>query len=128
MSGFSFEHAADGVPVPQRAMVSTNRGHHWILEKNHVRWANACGMDVGNQDWKAEQPSQFGRHVIRGNRISDCGVCGIAGCHNVDQTLVEDNVVERIGGLGIEQMWEVAGLKFHGAKSVLIRRNTFSRS
>jgi hypothetical protein len=33
--------------------------------------------------------------------------------------------VERVGGLGIEQMWEVAGLKFHRAHRVLIRRNTF---
>ncbi len=125
LSGFRFERAADGVPVPQRAMVSTNRGHHWILEKNHIRWANACGMDVGNQDWKASRPSQFGSHIIRGNRISDCGVCGIAGCQNVDLTLVENNLVERVGGLDIEQMWEVAGLKFHGAQSVLIRGNTF---
>ncbi|MCK4374263.1 MAG: right-handed parallel beta-helix repeat-containing protein, partial [Candidatus Brocadiae bacterium] len=30
LSGFTFEHAADGVPIPQRAMVSAMRGHHWI--------------------------------------------------------------------------------------------------
>jgi hypothetical protein len=125
VSGFSFERAADGVPVPQRAMVSTSRGHHWIIEKNNLRWANACGLDVGAQDWKADPPSPFGRHIIRGNRVSDCGVCGIAGCGCVDQTLVEDNIVERIGGLNIEGMAEVAGLKFHTAKSVLIRGNVF---
>ena len=28
------EHAADGFPVPQRAALSTTRGHHWILEDN----------------------------------------------------------------------------------------------
>ena len=123
--GFCFECAADGVPVPQRGMVSTSRGHHWIIEKNQVRWANACGIDVGNQDWKAARPAEFGRHVLRGNRVSDCGVCGIAGCGCVDQTLVEDNLIERVGGLDIERMWEVAGLKFHTAHSVLIRRNTF---
>jgi len=125
VSGLSFERAADGVPVPQRAMVSTSRGHHWIIEKNLLRWANACGLDVGSQDWKASRGTQFGRHIIRGNWISDCGVCGIAGCRDVDETLVEDNVVERVGGLGIEQMWEVGGLKFHEAHRVLIRRNTF---
>jgi len=125
VSGFQFERAADGVPVPQRAMVSTSRGHHWIIENNRLRWANACGMDVGNQDWKASPPAQGGRHVLRGNRVSDCGVCGIAGCSAVDYTLVEDNLVERVGGLEIERMWEVAGLKFHTAKGVLIRRNTF---
>ena len=125
VSGFQFERAADGVPVPQRAMLSTSRGHHWIIEHNRLRWANACGMDLGNQDWKASPPTQCGRHVIRGNHVSDCGVCGIAGCSAVDGTLVEQNLVERVGGLGIERMWEVAGLKFHTAKSVLVRRNTF---
>lgn len=125
VSGFVFERAADGVPVPQRAMVSASRGHHWIIEHNVIRWANACGLDVGQQDWKAAKPAKFGGHIIRGNRISDCGVCGIAGCQFMDHTLVEDNVVERVGGLGLELMWEVAGLKFHVAKHVLIRRNTF---
>ena len=89
------------------------------------RWANACGVDVGNQDWKAARSAEFGHHILRGNRVSDCGVCGIAGCGCVDQTLVEDNLVQRVGGLNIERMWEVAGLKFHTAQSVLIRRNTF---
>jgi len=125
VSGFQFERAADGVPVPQRAMLSTSRGHHWIIENNRLRWANACGIDVGNQDWKASPPTQYGRHILRRNRVSDCGVCGIAGCSAVDGTLVEDNLVERVGGLDIERMWEVAGLKFHTAKGVLIRRNTF---
>jgi len=47
-------------------MVSTHRGHHWIIHNNRIRWANACGLDVGNQDWKALRPEQpCGRHVIR---------------------------------------------------------------
>ncbi len=125
VSGFQFERAADGVPVPQRAMLSTNRGHHWIIEKNRLRWANACGMDVGNQDWKASPQPQFGQHIVRRNHVSDCGVCGIAGCQFVDGTLIEDNLVERIGGLDIERMWEVAALKLHVAKGVLIRGNHF---
>ncbi len=126
VSGFIFERAADGVPVPQRALVSTGRGHHWIVENNCIREANACGLDVGNQDWKAERSrSRFGGHIIRGNTISDCGVCGIAGCQLVDETLVEDNVIERIGGLNIEGICESAGLKFHGTRRVLIRRNRF---
>ncbi len=125
ISGLRFERVADGVPVPQRAMVSTSRGHHWIIEDNRIRWANACGLDVGNQDWKADMPAQFGSHIVRGNRISDCGVCGIAGCRYVDYTLVENNIIERVGGLGFELMWEVAGLKFHRAANVLIRNNLF---
>jgi hypothetical protein len=126
VSGFALERAADCLPVPQRALLSTHRGHHWIIENNRIRWANACGLDVGNQDWKASRSAQScGRHIIRNNRISDCGVCGIAGCNRVDETLVDGNLIERIGGLDIEGMCEAAGLKFHGAKRVLIRNNVF---
>jgi hypothetical protein len=53
-SGYHFDCAADGVPVPQRAMVSTNRGHHWILEKNVVRWATGNRTNVGGG--RAEVP------------------------------------------------------------------------
>ena len=128
VSGFIFEHAADGVPVPQRAMVSTYRGHHWIIENNTIRWANSTGMDVGNESWHAAQPpadTPRGHHVVRRNSVSDCGVCGMAGVGCVDGTLVEDNIVERIGAMNIERIWETGGLKFHVCKGVLIRRNVF---
>ncbi len=131
VSGFCLEHAADGVPVPQRALLSATRGHHWIIEDNTIRWANAGGLDVGAQDWKAANyrkegdPDSCGHHLIRRNRISDCGICGIAGATQVDGVLVEDNVIERIGGQDIERLWESAGLKFHLAHDVLIRRNVF---
>jgi hypothetical protein len=128
VSGFCFEYAADGIPIPQRAMVSASRGHHWIIEDNHIRWANALGLDVGNETWhrhsaNLDEPS--GGHVIRRNVISDCGACGIAAVFNNARTLVEDNLVERIGGLDIERIWECGGLKFHTCDTVLIRRNVF---
>jgi len=126
VSRFHFEHGADGIPVPQRAMVSANRGHHWIVEDNHIRWGNACGLDVGNQTWyRQDVPEPSGHHIIRRNHVSDCGVCGIAGCWNNDHSLVEDNLVERIGGLNVERTSETAGLKFHVSHGVLIRRNVF---
>lgn len=128
VSGFHFEHAADGVPVPQRAALSESRGHHWIIENNTVRWANSCGIDIGNETWHASNPSPdhpSGHHIIRRNHVSDCGICGIAGVTGVDHTLVEDNLIERIGGQNIERIWETAGLKFHVCRSALIRRNVF---
>ncbi len=124
ISGFHLEHAADGIPVPQRALLSTGRGHHWIIEDNQIRWANACGMDVGAETWYAECRTGPGSHVIRRNTISDCGACGIAG-PSPDHTLVEDNVVERIGSLNVERIWECAGLKFHTCTGALFRRNVF---
>jgi len=125
VSGFHFEHAADGVPVPQRAAVSTTRGHHWIIENNTIRRANAVGLDVGAQDWKSDDADRSGAHVIRGNTISDCGICGLAGATGADHTLVEDNTIERIGGLNVERIWECAGLKFHVCTGGLFRGNVF---
>jgi len=122
---FTFEHVADGIPVPQRAALSTAQGHHWIIEENVVRHVNACGIDVGAQHWSMKTYEPCGHHIIRNNRVSDCGVCGIAGVHAVDKTLVERNVVERIGGLDVERLYECAGMKFHGVKGMLLRRNVF---
>ena len=129
VSGFVFEYAADGIPVPQRAMVSAARGHHWIVEDNVMRWANSCGLDVGNETW--HRPScdaggkPSGHHIIRRNRVSDCGACGMAAVSNNAGTLVEANIIERVGGLNIERIWETGGLKFHVCDTVLIRGNVF---
>jgi hypothetical protein len=125
VSGFHFAHAADGLPSPQRAMFSVTRGDHWIVEDSALQYANACAIDIGRQEWSVVMAEPFGHHVIRRNRISDCGVCGIAGWRHVDGTLVEDNVIERIGGMNVERSLECAALKFHGAHDVLIRRNVF---
>ncbi len=125
ISGFVFQHAADGLPVPQRATVSTMRGHHWIIEDNDIGWANACGLDIGAQTWEASVPDPTGGHLIRRNRIHHCGICGIAGALGVYHTLIEGNTIEHIGGLNLEHMWECMGLKFHLARHCLIRDNTF---
>lgn len=123
--GFNLQHAADGVPVPQRGCLSTTRGHHWIIEDNHIEWANATGLDIGAQTWEAEPPEETGRHIVRRNTIRLCGICGIAGAMGVERSLIEDNVIERIGHLDLERMWECAGIKFHFCKHSLIRRNVF---
>ena len=128
VSGFHFEHAADGIPIPQRAMVSAARGHHWIIEDNQIRWANACGIDVGNESWhrsRREESDSSGHHIVRRNHISDCGICGIAAVGNNAHSLVEENIVEQIGDKNIERIWETGGLKFHTCDSVLIQRNVF---
>jgi hypothetical protein len=104
VSGFTFEHAADPVPSPWRGMVSAWRGHHWIIEDCSIRWANAVGIDVGNEAFGAEprtERERWVRHIIRRNRISDCGICGIAAIDANWGTLVEDNIVERIGPLAL---------------------------
>lgn len=125
VTGFVIEKAADGLPVPQRAALSASRGHHWIIENNVVRNANSCGIDVGMQSWNARMSEPCGHHIIRGNKIRDCGICGIAGATGVKHTLIENNTIECIGARNMERMYECAGIKFHLCKNSLIRGNTF---
>jgi hypothetical protein len=134
VSGLTTEYGANVFPVPQRGLISASRGHHWIIEDNTVRWANATAIDIGNESWHRwrrppgapdEAGQAAGRHIIRRNQITDCGICGIAGVGNNSFSLIEENVIERIGWHNIERVWETGGLKFHTCDSALFRRNVF---
>jgi hypothetical protein len=123
VSGFTFEHAGDGLPVPQRAAVSTMRGHHWIVENNTINQVHACGLDIGLQSWDAAKQEISGYHIIRHNTIRNAGICGLAGAMYADNSLIEDNLIEKIGSLDLERMWECAAIKFHVCNNVMVRRN-----
>jgi len=123
VKGITFQHAGNGYPIPQRGLMSTAGGHHWIIEDNTIEWANGVGMDVANGDWNAAPTPQAGTaHLIRRNTIRYCGVEGMAGMGTHD-TLIEDNLIEWCGWADAERAWEAAGAKFHGARSLLFRRN-----
>jgi len=123
VKGFTIEQVADGFPWPQRAALSTMRGHHWIIEENTIRWANALGMDIGRSEVDMDAPAIAGYHIIRRNRVEDCGVCGIAGTGPLKATLIEDNFVTRCGWQNVEEYFECAGIKTHHNHGCLIRRN-----
>lgn len=132
LSGLCCQYAADGFPIPQRAMISASRGHHWIIEDCDLSWANACAIDLGNETWHRWRPGPRafrggggGRHIVRRNHIHDIGICGIAAVGNNEGTLIEDNTIERVGYHNIERLWENGGLKFHTCDSALFRRNIF---
>ncbi len=122
VKGLRFEHAGNGFPVPQRGLVSTSRGHHWIIENNTIQWANSVGLDVGKEHWSAATPEIPGFHVIRNNIIRYAGICGIAGplVHNM---LVERNLIEYTGWQDAQRMYESAGVKFHNTENLLFRDN-----
>jgi hypothetical protein len=122
IKGITFEHAASGFPVPQRGLVSTNCGHHWIIEDCVIRHANSVGMDIGNQNWTYDKPLQIGYMIVRRNQIIDAGICGLAGVSAI-HTLVEYNLIENIGWQNAELAWESGGLKFHETEGTVIRNN-----
>jgi hypothetical protein len=122
VKGIVFEHGANAFPVPQRGLVSMSRGHHWIVEDCVLRHANGVALDIGAQDWDMEPPAVIGRAVVRRNHIDEAGVCGIAGMA-VEDTLIEDNLIEHVGGRDVELGWETGGIKLHSTKNCLLRGN-----
>jgi hypothetical protein len=122
IKGIAFEHAANAFPVPQRGMVSLNRGHHWIIEDCSMSHANGVALDIGAQDWDMETPAVVGCAIVRRNHIDDVGVCGIAGMA-VQETLIDSNLIEHVGYQDVELAWETGGIKLHQAVNCLLRRN-----
>ena len=120
------EKAATGAPVPQRGAISAHRGHHWIIEDCEVNWSNGVAIDVGNECWHHTHTEDevIGYSVIRGCRIRDAGVCGVAGMF-AERLLIEDNVIEGTGWQKMELSWEAGGIKLHNSVNGLIRRNVF---
>ncbi len=122
VKGITFEQAANAFPVPQRGMVSLNRGHHWIIEDCNLYHANGVALDIGAQDWDMITPSVVGCAVVRRNHIDDAGVCGIAGMA-VQDTLIDSNLIEHVGYQDVELAWETGGIKLHQTSNCLLRRN-----
>jgi hypothetical protein len=123
IKGITFQHAGNAIPPPQRGLVSTGGGNHWIIEGNTIEWANGVGLDIGSQHWSgARDPLAGDSHIVRGNTIRYAGVEGIGGM-GTNNTLVEDNLIEWVGFQDAERAWEAAGAKFHRARNLLFRRN-----
>jgi hypothetical protein len=123
VKGITFQHAGNGYPVPQRGLVSTAGGNHWIIEDNTIEWANGVGLDIANGDWNAAPTPQAGTgQIVRRNTIRYCGVEGIGGMGTTN-TLIEDNLIEWCGWADAERAWEAAAVKFHRAQNMLFRRN-----
>lgn len=123
VKGITFQHGGNGYPIPQRGLLSTAEGNHWIIEDNTIEWANGTGLDIGSGDWNVAAAPQAGEgQIVRRNTIRFCGVEGVAGMGTRD-AVVEDNLIEWCGWADAERAWEAAGAKFHRAQNMLFRRN-----
>jgi hypothetical protein len=124
IKGIHFLHAGNGFPVPQRGMVSANRGHHWVIEDCVIEWANSLGVDMGNEMWHTTYLPDVGYHVFRRNIVRNCGIAGLQGLRGLNY-LIEDNLFENIGWHDAEHGFESGAIKLHLAENTLIRRNVF---
>ena len=124
IKGIHFSHTGNGFPVPQRGMISSNRGNHWIIENCTIEWANSLGIDLGNEMWHTMDQPGLGYHIVRRNIIRNCGISGLESLR-APGLLVEDNLFENIGWQDAELAFESGAIKFHRAYDCLIRRNVF---
>lgn len=128
LMGVTVEGISNVFPVPQKGAISTNQGHHWIIQDCTIRQVNALGLDAGRRrsylPWEvtSETPLLGGvGHIIRRNRFIDCGICGISGI-GLTGCLIEDNHISRTSW---QKAWtfENAGIKLLYLNSSLVRGN-----
>lgn len=128
IKGITFEYAGNSYPNPQKGLVSTNRGNHFVFEDNTFQWANSVCLDVGNIDWAASRPAEpVGFDVVRHNIFRYCGIEGlggtVAGSAGPQNMLVEKNLFEWIGWQDAARMSESGGTKMHVTHNLLFRNN-----
>lgn len=128
VKGITFEYAGNSYPNPQKGLVSTNRGNHFIFEDNTFEWANSVCLDVGNIDWAASAAAEpVGFDVVRHNTFRYCGIEGLGGTqaagHGPQNMLVEKNLFEWIGWQDAARMSESGGTKMHVTHNLLFRNN-----
>jgi len=124
VKGITFRYAGNSFPNPQRGLVSTNHGNHFIFEDNTFEWANGVGLDIGDVDWGASRPEQpVGFHIVRHNAFRYCGIEGLGGTGGPQNVLVEKNLFEWIGWQDAARMSESGGTKMHRTRNLLFRDN-----
>ena len=139
VKGFVMEHGANRPAHLQYGMVSPSSsnggGWHWIIEDNVIRWAGACGLDIGVGYWgpgrrttRSSIDEEIGatpswRHWIKGNAITDNGHAGIWSIGGSTNAIIEYNRFERNCWQNTIHMVEAASLKMHGCSGVVIRGN-----
>ncbi len=124
VKGFTFEKAANPFPIPQYGAVSTNAGHHWIIEENIIRKINSIGLELGKRAWEWNTPDLMGHHIVRKNHITGCGICGITGIGGDGfTTLIENNLIEKNAYFEVCEFMETGGIKTHFNRNSLVKGN-----
>ncbi|MBO9998277.1 MAG: right-handed parallel beta-helix repeat-containing protein [Cyanobacteria bacterium SID2] len=122
--GFVMEHGANPFPSgfwrsrsTQAGILSTRSGHHWVIERNTIRYAKSLGLDCGSEGrydidgLEQPIPEGVGYHVVRDNMITDNGCGGLAGWKQTG-SFIAHNIIERNNRLGFTAP-ETGGIKVH---------------
>lgn len=133
--GFTIMHSANGWGPPsayQGAAISTNGGHHWIVENCEVINAKTCGFSMGNPRIRRHRSTldydHVGQHIIRNNIFRRCGQCAIVGAGYNTGTYILGNFIGETAYRLEFTGHEIAGIKFHNAVDIVIENNYIGNS
>jgi len=128
-----FTKGGNGFPPPQRGILSTNCGHHWIIEECHVIDANGVGADISFQCPGRYSTAPRGHQIVRNCEFTRCGIVGLTGTpatsdiHYYDNQqegfLIENNKFIDNCWWNYEYLMENAGVKIHRLKDSVIANN-----
>ena len=136
LQNLTFTKGGNGFPPPQAGVISTNCGHHWLVEGCKVLYANGVGMDIGFQCPNRFSTEPRGHHIIRGCEFSYCGIVGLTGMPANSETFYLDNIMPSIlvedcrfvdnCYHNFESLCENAAFKMHRLHDSLIINNYIS--
>jgi alpha-N-arabinofuranosidase len=135
----------------QDGMIGPHWAKGWIIEDCDVSNSKCCGISLGkyldpeNDQYfthrHVKSPTQMerdavcrgqyhgwlkekvGSHIVRRCRIHHCEQAGIVGRMGCVFSIIEDNDIHHINNMQQLCGAEIAGIKFHAAIDVVIRRN-----
>jgi hypothetical protein len=151
--GFELAQAATPWAPPtadQPGLIGPNWARGWIIEDNVVHDSKCSGISLGKEastgdnyaTLRGDKPGyqyqlesvfaarqigwdreHVGSHVVRRNRIYDCGQTGIVGHLGCVFSTIEDNHISRIAIKREFYGHEIAGIKLHAPLDVRIEHN-----
>ena len=134
----------------QQGLVGTNWSKGWIIENNIIHDAKCTGVTLGKDRatgdnmWKKDpsidgsqhynelvfrviangwNKDNIGSHIVRNNRIYNCGQAGICGSFGGAYSTITDNDISGIYTYRVYSGAEMAAIKLHAAIDVLIKDN-----
>ncbi len=158
VSGFEMAHAACPFTPPtadQIALLGVNWSKGWIIENNILHDAKCSAISLGkeastgdidctkmqlNPGFQGQIESVFvalkrgwnkenvGSHIVRNNKIYDCGQNGIVGHLGCVFSEIYGNEIYEIGTKHEFFGWEIAAVKFHAPIDVTIKNNCIHNS
>lgn len=134
LRNLTFSGCGNGFPPPQTGMVSTNCGHHWLIESCDITEANGIGMDIGQLAPMCFGDIPKGGHIIRDCTFSQCGIAGLSGVPGSTEDtiyldslqsgiLVENNRFYNNNWQNAVGIMEMASIKLHHLKDSMIINN-----